>query len=348
MTTAIATQNGTNPARPAPAPMPEVMERVVAMGDLSRLSSEDRVAYYLARCEAAGLDPRTQPFQYLQLQGKLTLYASKTATDQLIAIHKLTVEILDRRHDHDLGVFEVHCRVKFPDGHHVEDFAALSVASLRGDALCNALMKTITKAKRRTVLSACGLGMLDETEVETIPGASTIPASASGSISAPDNNSGHATGRYASPEQTAAFLEKMDAYLDRRNGEWLDQWTDEITGECPDGVKELCNRWQADNHLVKWAVQTGRLDPASVPDDRGIKHAQVGRFTAIVYHRSKAERIALTDELARYMDELARLQTEALRRRHPELFGDEPADPADDAIDAESAPVDDEWPAGRE
>ena len=32
-------------------------------------------------------------------------------------------------------------------------------------------MKAITKAKRRTILSACGLGMLDETEADTIPGA---------------------------------------------------------------------------------------------------------------------------------------------------------------------------------
>jgi hypothetical protein len=42
--------------------------------------------------------------------------------------------------------------------------------------LANALMKAETKAKRRATLSICGLGMLDETEVEDIQGAQqTLP-----------------------------------------------------------------------------------------------------------------------------------------------------------------------------
>ena len=36
------------------------------------------------------------------------------------------------------------------------------------NALANAIMKAETKAKRRVTLSICGLGMLDETELETI------------------------------------------------------------------------------------------------------------------------------------------------------------------------------------
>ena len=37
------------------------------------------------------------------------------------------------------------------------------------------MMKAETKAKRRVTLSICGLGMLDETEVETIPHAYPVP-----------------------------------------------------------------------------------------------------------------------------------------------------------------------------
>jgi hypothetical protein len=44
------------------------------------------------------------------------------------------------------------------------------VKGLSGEALANALMKAETKAKRRATLSICGLGMLDETEVEDVPG----------------------------------------------------------------------------------------------------------------------------------------------------------------------------------
>jgi hypothetical protein len=40
-----------------------------------------------------------------------------------------------------------------------------------GEALEIAFLKAETKSKRRVTLSICGLGMLDETEVETIPGA---------------------------------------------------------------------------------------------------------------------------------------------------------------------------------
>jgi hypothetical protein len=40
---------------------------------------------------------------------------------------------------------------------------------LRGDDRANAILKAISKAKRRVTLSVCGLGMLDETEVEAIP-----------------------------------------------------------------------------------------------------------------------------------------------------------------------------------
>jgi len=45
----------------------------------------------------------------------------------------------------------------------------VSIAGLRGEAASNAVMKAVTKAKRRVTLSICGLRFLDETEVEDIP-----------------------------------------------------------------------------------------------------------------------------------------------------------------------------------
>jgi hypothetical protein len=46
---------------------------------------------------------------------------------------------------------------------------AVSIVNVNGEARANAMMKAETKAKRRVTLSICGLGMLDETEVESIP-----------------------------------------------------------------------------------------------------------------------------------------------------------------------------------
>lgn len=225
-----------------------VLEGVVVGGDLSRLSATQRLAWYKARCDAAGLDPRTQPFQYLSLQGKLSLYATKSATDQLINSRKLTVEIMNRHHDRDLGIFEVHCRVSFPDGHHVEDFAAVSVKSLQGDALCNALMKGITKSKRRTVLSACGLGMLDETEVDTIPLATRVEMSQDGQIALPPP----AAPPMASTKEARRFESQANDFCRRMNAAWIDKHTGP-DGVIPSWVKDLISPFQLVNHMLKRA-----------------------------------------------------------------------------------------------
>jgi hypothetical protein len=43
--------------------------------------------------------------------------------------------------------------------------------TIKGEIRANLILKAITKAKRRATLSICGLGFLDETEVEDIPAA---------------------------------------------------------------------------------------------------------------------------------------------------------------------------------
>ena len=60
-------------------------------------------------------------------------------------------------------------RATMPDGRTDESLGAVPIGNLKGDMFANALMKAETKAKRRVTLSICGLGMLDETELETIP-----------------------------------------------------------------------------------------------------------------------------------------------------------------------------------
>src|SRR4029077_12387921 len=72
------------------------MEGVLLQGDLSKLTPGDRVMYYKAVCESVGLNPLTKPFAYITLNGKLTLYALRDATDQLRQLHKVSIEILAR------------------------------------------------------------------------------------------------------------------------------------------------------------------------------------------------------------------------------------------------------------
>ncbi len=148
---------------------PAIQESIVLRGDLSGLNEQQKKNYYLFRCRQVGLDPAAKPFDLLKLNGKEILYANAGATQQLCAIHKLSTQITHRERIDDIYVVSV--RVTAADGRVSENQGAVSVGSARGDALANAILKATTKAIRRAVLAHCGLGMLDETEVETIPGA---------------------------------------------------------------------------------------------------------------------------------------------------------------------------------
>lgn len=145
------------------------LEKVLVHGDLASLTPQERMSYYNTLCQSVGLNPLSRPFEYLKLSGRLTLYARKDATDQLRAIHGISVQLVERSRVDDCYV--VLARATNAYGRHDESTGVVAIKGLSGEALANALMKAETKAKRRVTLSICGLGMLDETETETIPGA---------------------------------------------------------------------------------------------------------------------------------------------------------------------------------
>ena len=72
----------------------EIMEAVLIKGDLSKLTPEERNLYYSETCKSLGLNPLTKPFDYLQLGGKLIMYAKRDAADQLRKIHGVNIEVL--------------------------------------------------------------------------------------------------------------------------------------------------------------------------------------------------------------------------------------------------------------
>lgn len=150
-----------------------IIESVIARGDLSQLKPEERVLYYKATCDSLGLNPLTKPFEYITLNGKLTLYARKDATDQIRARRNVSIVKLEREIVNDVYVVTAYAEVA---GRGDSSIGAVNITALKGDALANAMMKAETKAKRRVTLSICGLGMLDETEVETIPNAIVHPS----------------------------------------------------------------------------------------------------------------------------------------------------------------------------
>jgi hypothetical protein len=151
----------------------EIIDSVIARGDLSQLNGDERARYYGQVCRSVGLNPLTKPFEYITLNGRLTLYARKDATDQLRSLHKVSVEDMQES-DRD-GVYIVTVKVKNSEGRTDMAKGAVSITNLKGEALANAMMKAETKAKRRATLSICGLGFLDETEIEDIPAEAKRP-----------------------------------------------------------------------------------------------------------------------------------------------------------------------------
>lgn len=150
-----------------------LVEKVLIAGDLSVLTADQRMDYYLKVCESVGLNPLTKPFDYLMMKDgkdkmKMILYANRGCTDQLRAVKGVSVEIVSRDLFGDVYVVTARASIA---GRTDESTGAVSVRGLYGDGLANKYMTAETKAKRRVTLSICGLGLLDESEVSTIPGA---------------------------------------------------------------------------------------------------------------------------------------------------------------------------------
>src|SRR5689334_17257051 len=94
--------------------MPASLERALIGGDLKGFNEEQRLSYYKAVCESVGLNPLTKPFDYLELDGKLVLYAKRDCTDQLRSIHDVSVKIISRELIDD--VFIVTAQATMPNG----------------------------------------------------------------------------------------------------------------------------------------------------------------------------------------------------------------------------------------
>ncbi len=165
----------------------ERIEQVLMYGDLSPLTAEERVLYYNNVCASVGLNPLTRPFEFIKLNGKTVLYARREATEQLRTKHTISISLSDGYKVGD-DVFMIRATATDENGRNDEASGGVSVTypdkirkwdgtyvdhpkagqPLTGDDLANAMMKAESKAKRRVTLSICGLGLLDETEVQSV------------------------------------------------------------------------------------------------------------------------------------------------------------------------------------
>src|SRR5262249_44022878 len=150
--------------------------------------------------ESVGLNPLTRPFEYITLNGKLTLYARKDATDQLRKIRNISVRLVSREIEDE--VLTVHAAAKDAEGREDEDLGSVPFGqNLRGESRANAILKAVTKAKRRVTLSICGLGFLDETEVDDIP---RVPRIGQNVMRPSNDNARHENDNFRAPPDVSA------------------------------------------------------------------------------------------------------------------------------------------------
>lgn len=152
----------------------DLAERLMVQGDLALLQPQERLLYYQQLCRSLGLNAIARPFEYVLLKGKLSLYATKEAAAQLRVKRGVSFTKMVVSQHSDLLIVDIEARDN--EGRVDMDQGAASIAGLRGEELVNARLKAITKAKRRVTLSLCGLGTLDESEVDSIQGARKVSA----------------------------------------------------------------------------------------------------------------------------------------------------------------------------
>ncbi len=156
-----------------------MMESLVVEGNLASLSSQERCLYYQAVCESLNLNPLTRPFEYIELNSKLVLYATATCADQLRAANAISiVKIVD---ESDEQFFRMRAYGEQPSGRK-DTAVAIVFKEGSGTNLANLYMKAETKAKRRLTLSMSGLNIVDESDLDTLKGMAFAKVKVNGDI----------------------------------------------------------------------------------------------------------------------------------------------------------------------
>jgi hypothetical protein len=219
------------PLRPPSESSADLLERVVLGNDLAKLSPRERLLYYRQLCASLDVNPLTHPFRYLYLDGKLTLYVTRDGTDQLRKRHEVAITSIDKSVDE--GLFIVTAKAMLPNGRTDEDLGAVALEGLKGKDRANAIMRAITKAKRRVTLSILGLGLTDESEVEDIPNAVPIEV---------DEQTGEIKAPMQGPPMPEHPAEVAYTNVDEERKAWLARIT-EVSTERKLDVKRRQDLW---------------------------------------------------------------------------------------------------------
>ena len=142
------------------------IERVILHRDLRSLTEIERVQYNMALCKTLGLNPLTNPVDYLaDPGGKLTPYINAVGVAQIRSIHGISTRIISRETDKQ-NFHYVTAIATDSNGRTEESTAIVALTDKYGKALygqrrADKMMATETKAKRRVTLALVGIPWAD-------------------------------------------------------------------------------------------------------------------------------------------------------------------------------------------
>lgn len=190
-----------------------LLEKVILQNDFSGLTPIEKVQHIKNICISLGLNPLTKPIQLIKFQGKEIPYVTKDATEQLRKLNNVSISSLDTKLQD--GIYIVTATAT-ANGRTDSSTGVIAIKGLTGDNLANAMMKAETKAKRRATLSICGLGFLEESELDTMQGAQKITSSQAAAplLSVVEQDTDDMLMKFASYIEDIAHCQTMDELKD--------------------------------------------------------------------------------------------------------------------------------------
>lgn len=156
---------------------PDVLA-IVTQGNLATLTEAQRTDYYLALCDALGLDPRFRPVDFIESQGRVVAYLNRGATDALARREGIQRDIVSRPQVVSIDTVKVVECVASATDRNGRSETRTGTLILKDHA--TVFMKCETKAIRRATIASLGIGMLDESELSGIRGADALANAARG------------------------------------------------------------------------------------------------------------------------------------------------------------------------
>lgn len=142
--------------------------KLVPIGDLNKLTDEQKTQYYIQVCDYFDLPSELNLLEFIWLDSgdsgrKLVLYAKKGATDRLRDIRGISVTELTQTVGDGFIMFTATGKDK--NGRQEIAVGAHETRGLSGKSLADGIAIAQTKAVRRMTLQFVGGGFLDESEI---------------------------------------------------------------------------------------------------------------------------------------------------------------------------------------